>query len=151
MTYKAETVEKYIAQIPKERQEPFQKLRSVILEHLPTGFEECIQWDMPTFVVPFSRYPDGYHCSPKLPLPFLSLASQKNYIALYHMGIYSMPDLLDWFRGAWPGPGKLDMGKSCIRLKKINQIPFDLLGDLVSRISVEQWIGFYEDSVKNRC
>lgn len=146
MTYDASSVPEYLLHIPVERQAAFSKLREVILQNLPTGFEEMISYKMPAYSVPLSRYPAGYHCNPETPLPFISLASQKNYIALYHMGLYAFPDLLDWFRKEYEklSIGKLDMGKSCLRLKKIKQIPFELLGKLVSSISVDDWIETYE-------
>lgn len=150
MTYEAKTVDEYIEAIPEERQAAFSRLRAVILENLPEGFEETISYKMPSYVVPLSIFPDGYHCKPETPLPFISIASQKHFIGFYHMGVYSDPELLDWFQAAYADLdiGKLDMGKSCIRLKKPEKIPFDLLGELVSRISAEQWIATYEKSLK---
>ena len=125
------------------------KLRTVIRENLPKGFKEVMD-GMLHYVVPHSIYPDGYHCNPKQPLPFISLASQKNFIALYHMGIYSDNKLLNWFTKEYPShsKSKLDMGKSCIRFKKVNDIPYDLIGELVSKITVDEWIFFYEKAIK---
>lgn len=150
MTYQAANVTEYIAQIPEDRREAFSLLRSAILENLPEGFEETISYKLPSYVVPHSVYPAGYHCKPAEPLPFLSIASQKSFIGYYHMGLYSMPLLLDWFQTEWADRelGKLDMGKSCIRLKKIDRIPFELLGELSSKIGMEEWITFYEKSRK---
>lgn len=150
MTYDVKTVDEYIGAIPEDRRAAFSRLRSVILENLPDGFEETISYKMPSYVVPHSVYPDGYHCSPETPLPFISIASQKNFIGFYHMGIYADPELLEWFQTAYTGLdiGKLDMGKSCIRLKKPEKIPFDLLGELVSKISVEDWVASYERTLK---
>jgi uncharacterized protein YdhG (YjbR/CyaY superfamily) len=150
MTYQATTVDEYVSQIPDDRKGPFGQLRSAILENLPQGFEECMSYSMPSYSVPHSIYPAGYHCKPEEPLPFLSIASQKNFIAYYHMGVYSMPELLQWFQTEWAdrGLGKLDMGKSCIRLKKVDSIPFDLLGELASKITVDQWIAGYERAIK---
>ena len=104
------------------------------------------------YVVPHKLYPDGYHCNPKLPLPFIAIASQKNFIALYHMGIYINPLLLEWFTTEYSKQFsyKLDMGKSCIRFKKMDQIPFDLLSELIQKISVQEWIDCYESKIKNR-
>ena len=104
------------------------------------------------YVVPHSIYPDGYRSSPDLPLPFVNIASQKNHIALYHMGLYANPEILEWFVREYPkhSQSKLDMGKSCIRFKKPEQIPFDLIGHLMKKISVKKWIEVYEDSRKNR-
>ncbi len=151
MKYKANTVEEYIAQLPEERIIPFNKLRKTIIDNLPEGFEEGLGYGMPAYFVPHSKYPDGYHCDPKLPLPFINIASQKNFIALYHSGIYSDPNLLDWFTTEYPKhvKTKLDIGKSCIRFKKIDQIPFDLLGELVTKMTADQWIEIYERNIKN--
>jgi uncharacterized protein YdhG (YjbR/CyaY superfamily) len=150
MTYEAGSPEEYIAQVPEERKEAMHKLRNTILENLPEGFEETMQYGMIGYVVPHSSYPDGYHCDPKIPLPFMSLASQKNYIALYHSGIYVQPDLAKWFQAAYAEKdiGKLDMGKSCIRLKKPAMIPYDLIADLCGKITVSEWIQTYEQAIK---
>lgn len=140
----------WIASLPEERQAPVKKLRAVIRKHLPKGFKEVVEPMGLSWVVPHSRYPDGYHCNPKAPLPFLTLASQKNFIALYHMGIYADPKLLAWFQKQWPKyvPTKLDMGKSCIRLKKIETIPYDLVGELAAKVTVDDWIQNYEKNVQ---
>lgn len=150
MKYEAKTPDEYIEQLPEERKEPFKKLRATILNNLPEGFEEMINYGMPGYVVPHSLYPDGYHCDPVLPLPFLNIASQKNFVALYHMGIYTDPDLLDWFTSEYPKhvSTKLDMGKSCIRFKKMDQIPFELIGQLVRKVSPNDWITTYEAAFK---
>jgi len=152
MKYEANTVEEYIVQLPEDRIAPFKKLRETILDSLPKGFEEGMGYGMPTYYVPHSLYPDGYHCDPKLPLPFINIASQKNFIAFYNMGIYSNPKLLEWFTTEYPNyvKTKLDMGKSCIRLKRMDQIPFELLGELVSKVSVKDWIDTYESVVKKK-
>jgi uncharacterized protein YdhG (YjbR/CyaY superfamily) len=140
----------YISQLPDERQEAFKKLRQTILDHLPEGFEERMSYGMVGYVVPHERYPAGYHCDPKLPLPFINIASQKNFIALYHMGIYANPDLMEWFTTAYPLHCKtrLDMGKSCIRFKKVNDIPFELIGQLVSKVTIDEWIQCYETRLR---
>ena len=150
MKYVANSPEEYIAQLPEERQGPFNKLRDTILENLPKGFEEKMGYGMPAYVVPHSIYPEGYHCDPKLPLPFINIASQKNFIAFYHMGIYSDPKLLKWFIEEYPkhAKNKLDMGKSCMRFKKMDQIPYLLLGKLVSKVKPEDWIKTYEKVLK---
>ena len=150
MKYEASTVEEYFDQIPEERKPALKKLWDTIRENIPEGFAEELNYGMPGFVVPHSLYPDGYHCDPKLPLPYLNVASQKNFIAFYHMGVYAIPGLMEWFTENYPkhSDEKLDMGKSCIRFKKIDQIPYDLIGELVSKISVEDWIKFYESEVK---
>lgn len=150
MQSEASTPDQYINSLPEERKTAVQRLRKVILNNLPEGFEECINYGMLGYVVPHSIYPDGYHCDPKKPLPFMNLASQKNHIGFYHMGIYSDPKLLEWFTTEFPKhvPGKLDMGKSCIRFKNPEKIPFDLLGELVSKVTVQDWIQRYESVFK---
>lgn len=150
MISKAKTPEAYLAELPAERRAVMEKLREVVLNKLPEGFEEIMNYGMIGYVVPHSIYPDGYHCSPELPLPFLNLASQKNHIGFYHMGIYSDPELLKWFTSEFPkhSKRKLDMGKSCIRFKNTKDIPYDLLGELVSKMSVADWIARYEENVK---
>lgn len=146
MQYEAKTPGEYISLLPEERQEPFSKLRETILENIPDGFEETMIYGMIGYVVPHSIYPDGYHVDPKLPLPFINLGSQKNFIALYHMGIYLNEELQNWFVKEYPkhSKTKLDMGKSCIRLKNINSLPYDLVGELVQKMSVRNWIAAYE-------
>ena len=150
MQSKATIPEQYINELPEDRKEVIKKLRKTILDNLPEGFEECMNYGMLGYVVPHSIYPDGYHCDPKTPLPFINLASQKNHIGFYHMGIYSDPKLLEWFTLEFPKhvPGKLDMGKSCIRFKNPAKIPFELLGELVSKVSVKDWIQRYESVIK---
>lgn len=152
MQYKAETPEEYIGQLPVERKEPMTKLRNAILENIPKGFEETIGYGMIGYVVPHSIYPSGYHCTPQLPLPFLSIASQKNFIAVYNMGIYVKKDIYDWFVKEYPKhcKCKLDMGKSCIRFKNMDDIPYNLIGELASKITVDEWINHYESAIKNR-
>ncbi|MBP6827704.1 MAG: DUF1801 domain-containing protein, partial [Saprospiraceae bacterium] len=141
----------YVNAIPEERREAFEKLRETIVENIPDGFREEINYGMIGYVVPHRLYPPGYHCDPKLPLPFVSIASQKNFIALYHMGIYANPDLLDWFVSEFPkhSKSKLDMGKSCIRFKKPEHIPFDLIGQLMQKMTVEDWINLYESAFRS--
>lgn len=144
------TVAEYIAQVPEDRLEGINTLRETILKHLPVGFKECISYGMVGYVVPHSIYPSGYHCDPKLPLPFMSFANQKNFISFYHMGIYADPYLMEWFTSEFAkrSKAKLDMGKSCIRFKKVETIPFDLIGELVAKISVNDWIATYEKNYK---
>ena len=149
MQYKATSPEDYISQVPEERQETLKKLRKAINNNLPKGFKEGIQYGMIGYFVPHSVYPDGYHCNPKEPLPFMSFASQKNSVNLYHMGIYSKPELHDWFVTEYPKhcKTKLDMGKSCIRFKKIDQIPYELIAELTNKITVDEWINIYETNL----
>jgi len=150
MKISAHTPEQYLEQIPEWGKPAFIKLRDEILKNLPIGFVETISYGMIAYVVPHSIYPAGYHCNPEIPLPFLSIAVQKNFIALYHMGIYADKTLLDWFVHEYPkhSKAKLDMGKSCIRFKNPEQIPFDLIGELVGKISPQQWIVQYESAFK---
>lgn len=150
MQSNAASVTEYLKEVPEDRVEYFNRLRDVILENLPEGFEEEMSYGMIGYVVPFSIYPAGYHCNKDLPLPFMNIASQKNYIALYHSGIYADTKIHDWFVREYPkhSATKLDMGKSCIRFKKPDRIPFDLIGQLVQKISVQDWINLYEKNVK---
>ncbi len=146
MQSKAATVEEYIKELPGERQEAIKKLRREIKKHLPKGFNEGMSYGMIGYYVPHSIYPAGYHCNSKLPLPFMNVASQKNFVAVYHMGVYGDPKLLKWFTDEYAkaGVGKLDMGKSCIRFKKPENIPYKLIGQLASKITTQQWIEMYE-------
>ncbi|MBT8210239.1 MAG: DUF1801 domain-containing protein [Eudoraea sp.] len=150
MISKAKTPEAYLAELPPERKEVVAKLRQVILDNLPEGFEETMNYGMIGYVVPHSIYPGGYHCTPEMPLPFMSLASQKNHIGFYHMGIYAEPKLMEWFTSEYPkhSSRKLDMGKSCIRFKNMKDIPYALLGKLVGKMSVDEWITRYEKNIK---
>jgi hypothetical protein len=150
MHYKATSPEDYISQIPRERQNAFKKLRKVILDNLPNGFEEGMNYNMIGYYVPHSIYPNGYHCDTKLPLPFMNIASQKNFVAVYHMGMYAKKELLDWFTTEYPKycKYKLDMGKSCVRFKKIDDIPYELIGQLTAKMSVDDWIQVYENAFK---
>lgn len=150
MTYHVSTPAEYIQAIPPDRREPIEKLREIILENIPDGFREEMSYNMIGYIVPHSLYPPGYHCDPKLPLPFVAIASQKNFIALYHMGIYMKPELLDWFVSEYPKhtKSKLDMGKSCIRFKKPADIPFELIAQLMRKMSVEEWVEVYESMLK---
>ena len=150
MTYEANTPEEYIEQLPENRKQAVQKIRAVIKKNLPKGFEEGINYKMLGFYVPHSKFPEGYHCDPKLPIPFINLASQKNSVNLYHMGIYAKKELLDWFVKEYTKycKYKLDMGKSCIRFKKMDDIPFDLIGELASKMTVNEWINTYNSAIK---
>ena len=151
MQSKAATVPAYLKEVPADRVAAIKKLRKTIKDNLPEGFKETMGYGMPAYVVPHKLYPDGYHCDPKLPLPFINFASQKNFVALYHMGIYANPKLLAWFEKEWPKhvTTKLDMGKSCIRFKNPDKIPFDLIGQLCQKMTVQDWIKLYEKNVKN--
>ena len=150
MTIKASTPEEYIQNLPEDRISPVRKIRQIILKNLPKGFEEGIGYGMLSYHVPKTIYPAGYHCDTKLPLPFMNVASQKNFVALHHMGMYANPELLEWFVTEYPkhSSKKLDMGKSCVRFKKMEDIPYDLIGELVTKMSVQDWVDLYEKNYK---
>ena len=150
MQSSAITPQEYLESLPEYRKDAMAKLRDVIVKHLPKGFQEQMSYGMLGWVVPHSVYPSGYHCDPKLPLPFLNIASQKNFIAVYYMGIYADKDIHDWFVGEFPNHSKykLDMGKSCIRFKNAASIPYELIGKLVSKMTPQQWITLYEKNLK---
>jgi hypothetical protein len=150
MTYIAATPTEYINTVDETRREAFSKLRDTILENIPADFSEEMSYGHIGYVVPHTQYPSGYHCDPKLPLPFVSIAAQKNFIALYHMGVYAVPELLEWFVTEYPkhSKGKLDMGKSCIRFKKASDIPYQLIGQLMQKMSVKDWVNIYEANIK---
>ncbi|WP_335972654.1 DUF1801 domain-containing protein [Gaetbulibacter jejuensis] len=152
MQYKASSPEDYISQVPEERQDVLKTLRNTIKANLPKGFEEGIQYGMIGYYVPHSKYPDGYHCTPEEPLPFMSFASQKNSINLYHSGIYAVPEIHDWFVNEYPkySKYKLDMGKSCVRFKRINDIPMELIAELCTKLTPDQWIDIYETNLKKK-
>ncbi|MCF8715499.1 DUF1801 domain-containing protein [Joostella atrarenae] len=146
----ANTVEDYLNTVPLEIRPAFNKLRAVILDNLPKGLEERLSYGMIGYVVPHSIYPKGYHCNPELPLPFINLASQKNYISLYHSGLYADEEIYKWFINEYPKytSSKLDIGKSCVRFRKMDQIPYELIATLLSKMDVETWIGLYEETIK---
>lgn len=148
----APTVSGYLSELPEEKRAVMQSLRSIVQKNIPTGFQECMQYGMISYVVPHSLYPSGYHCDPRQPLPFLSLAAQKNHFAVYHMGMYADPQLLRWFQEAFAAryAYKLDMGKSCIRFKKPDQVPVELIGELAARMSPNDWISLYEGQLKKK-
>lgn len=152
MQSKATTPEQYLSELPEERKDAMLRLRNVIKINLPTGFEEVMSYGMLGYVVPHAIYPAGYHCTPKLPLPFINLASQKNFIAVYHMGIYGDKNLSDWFVAEFPkhSKTKIEMGKSCIRFKKMDDIPYDFIGELATKLAVQDWIADYEKNWKSR-
>jgi hypothetical protein len=149
MQSKATTPEEYIASLPEDRRQIISQIRKVLLKNLPRGFQETMGYGMLGYVVPHTLYPGGYHCDPKQALPFISLASQKNHIALYHMGLYG-GEHLDWFQKAWKKvtDKKLDMGKSCIRFKKAEDVPLELIGELATKMTPRQWIDVYEKNLK---
>lgn len=146
----AATPEEYVNELPAERKEAIQKLRKEIKKNLPKGFKEVMGYGMIGYVVPHSIYPKGYHCDTKMPLPFMNVASQKNFIAVYHMGVYSNKKLLDWLLAEYKkiSPKKLDMGKSCLRFTKPENIPYELIGKLAGKMTVDEWITIYESMLK---
>jgi hypothetical protein len=150
MQLKAANPELYIEQVPESRKQAFTRLRQTILDNLPEGFSETMSYGMIGYVIPHSVYPGGYHADPAQPLPFINIASQKDYIAFYHMGLYANKPLLDWFTRVYPefSKTKLDMGKSCIRFRNPEQIPFSLIAELVTKISAKDWIRAYESNLK---
>jgi len=150
MVSKATTVEEYLKELPDDRKEIIISLRKIIKKNLSKDFEECMNYGMIGYVVPFSLYPAGYHCDAKQPLPFMNVASQKNYIAIYHMGLYANAKLMSWFINEWSkhSKKKLDMGKSCIRFKKAEDIPLSLIGELCTKLSAKDWIDLYESAFK---
>jgi hypothetical protein len=152
MQSKAKTPEEYVENLPEDRKAAVSELRKVISKNLPKGFEEVMGYGMLGYVIPHSLYPKGYHCDPSLPLPFMNVASQKNFIAVYHMGIYADEGLLKWFTTEYGklSKTKLDMGKSCLRFKKPEQIPYELIGRLAAKMTPKDWIHKYEAVVVNR-
>lgn len=152
MQIPADSLTDYISKIPEERQEVFKKLFETITDNLPKGFKENVSYGMIGWAVPLDIYPAGYHCAPGSPLPFMGLASQKNFIAFYHMGMYADPELLNWFVAEYPNYSKrkLDMGKSCVRFKKMDDIPFELIAEVCKKMTVEAWINLYETQLKKK-
>ena len=150
MQSEATSPEEYISQLPDKRKEPITKLHNLIKDNMPKGLESGMSYGMLAYFVPKSIYPAGYHCKPFPPLPFLNLASQKNFIAFYHMGMYAKKELYDWFVSEYPKhcKYKLDMGKSCVRFKKIEDIPYKLIEELLGKMSVDEWIDIYETAIK---
>ena len=146
MRSNAATADEFLNSLPSDRKDVINSLRKAINKNLPKGFEENIGSGMLSWVVPHKLYPAGYHCDPKQPLPFLSIASQKNHIAVYHMGLYASLKMLSWFETEWPKHSgkKLDMGKSCIRFKKPEYVPVALIGELASKMSPKEWIEVYD-------
>lgn len=150
MKYDSNSPDEYIAQLPPERKVVIEKLRGIISKNLPNGFEEQLSYGMLGYVVPHSLYPAGYHVQPELPLPFINLASQKNFIALYHSGIYADPSIMNWFKNEYPihCKRKLDMGKSCVRFKSLDDIPYELIAELCTKMTATEWISLYEKNIK---
>ena len=150
MQSSARTPDEYYKSLPDDRKKAMTELRKQIVKNIPKGFQETMQYGMPGFVVPHSKYPSGYHCDPKQALPFIGIASQKNFIAVYHMGIYADPKLLKWFTSEFPKHSKRkpDMGKSCILFRNPAEIPSELIGQLASKMTPDDWIALYEKNLK---
>ncbi|MBE9461725.1 DUF1801 domain-containing protein [Dyadobacter subterraneus] len=152
MQSSASTPQEYLDSLPDDRKSAINELRAEILKNLPEGFQEEMSYGMLGYVIPHALYPEGYHCNPSLPLPFMNIASQKNFIAVYHMGIYADEEILKWFTTEYPKhiKTKLDMGKSCLRFKKADHIPYKLIGELASKMTPQDWISIYESRYKNK-
>jgi len=152
MKSNSETVEQYLNELPEDRKLPMSNLRNIIKNNIPKGFEEVMSYGMIGYVVPHSIYPSGYHCNPKLPLPYINIGSQKNFIVLHHLGIYGSTEILDWFVSEYPkhAKHKFDMGKGCVRFKKVNEIPYLLIEELINKISLEKYIAQYEENIKQK-
>ena len=146
----ASSVQQYLEELPADRQPVMKALFEAMKAAFPPGFEATVGYGMIGFTVPHRIYPAGYHCNPKDPLPFAGLASQKNHISFYHMGVYADPALLEWFQKAYAErvPGKLNMGKSCVRFSNPAKVPIDLLAELCSKMTVNDWIALYEKQLK---
>lgn len=141
----ATTVEEYLQGLPADRRVAVSAVRKSILASLPEGYVECISYGMIGYVVPHSLYPAGYHCNPKLPLPYACVGSQKNHMALHLMTVYGDPAMEKWFRKAWTDTGKkLDMGKACVRFKKLEDVPLDVIGQVIARVTVKNYIARVE-------
>jgi len=151
MKSKATTVEQYLAELPADRRVAVQALRKVILKNIDKRFEEGMQYGMIGYYVPHSIYPAGYHCDPRQPLPYACLASQKNYLSLHIMSLYANSVHEKWFRAAWAKSGKkLDMGMCCIRIKKVEDVPQDVIGEAFRRVSLDDYVDFYEKAMLSR-
>ena len=151
MQSSAKTVDEYLKSLPADRRAAINAVRKVILANLPEGFEECMSYGMIGYVVPHRIYPNGYHCDPSLPLPFANLASQKNHMALYLMCCYGDKATDQWFREAWEAAGKkLDMGKSCVRFKKLEDVSLEVIGQVIARVPVKNYIARMEQILGER-
>ena len=145
-----DSIKDYINSLASDRKTTITQLINVIEQNIPKGFEKVMNYGMPSFVIPHTIYPNGYHCDTTLPLPFIGVSNQKSSISLHHMGLYADPELLNWFKSEYPKHSntKLDMGKSCIRFKKFNEIPYELIGILSNKMTVKNWIDIYEQNIK---
>lgn len=151
MKSSAKTVDEYLQALPEDRRAAISAVRKVILDNLPKGYQECMSYGMIGYVVPHSLYPKGYHCDPKLPLPFANLGSQKNHMALYLMNLYGDAKTEQWFQKAWRAAGKkLDMGKACIRFRRLDDVPLEVVGQVIARTPVADYIARIESYFNSR-
>jgi hypothetical protein len=151
MTSTAKTVDEYLAALPPDRRTAISAVREVILTNLQAGYEEAMQYGMIGYVVPHSIYPAGYHCDPSKPLTYAMLGSQKNHMAIYLCNVYGHKETETWFRKAFQATGKkLDMGKSCVRFKKLEQLPLDVIGQVIARTPVDKYIAGVEHAINRR-
>ena len=151
MKSNAKTVDEYLLALPPDRRALFSAVREVVRANLPEGYEEQLQYGMIGYVVPHKLYPPGYHCDAKQPLTYACLGSQKNYLAIYLMSVYGDPATEAWFKKAWLATGKkLDMGKSCVRFKKLEDVPLDVIGQVIARTPVSQYIAAVERTMAAR-
>ncbi len=151
MKSSARSPAEYVAALPPGRREVIKRLRHLLRTSLPKGFKEVMSGGMLAYVVPHSIFPAGYHCDPRRPLPFINLAAQKQYVALYHLGLYDRA-LLAWLEREWPKhtEAKLDLGKCCLRFRRLDQIPYDLIGELAAKMTPQQWIAVYQRAIARR-
>ena len=146
------TVAEYINQLPDDRRKAVGEIRRVINKNLPKGFKEGVGYNMIAWSVPHSSYPAGYHCDPSKPLMLMCLSSTKGHISLHHMGLYGSGPMMEWFKSEWPkySEKKLDIGKACIRFKRVEDVPLDLIGKLATKLTPQQWVEVYENALKQR-
>lgn len=148
MAAKPATVKEYLDSLPEDRRKALSKVRAAVNKGLPKGYQEGIQYGMIGWFVPHTLFPAGYHCDPKQPVPFAGLASQKNHMSLYLMCIYGDEGHRKWFERAWKDAGKkLDMGKGCVRFKRVEDVPLDVVTEAVSRVPVKDFLAHYEAMV----
>lgn len=145
-----QSFQQLLQQVPEDRHDAMNTLRKLFSTQLPKGFEELIKATSLDFVVPHSLYPNGYHCNPKQPLPFISIVSQKNVLTIHHLGFYASPELTEWFVTEYSKKytPKLDMGKGCLKFKKMEEIPYDLLKSLCKKLTVKEWVDLYEKAFR---
>jgi len=148
----ADNVKEFIDNLPDDRKKAVSELRKTINKHLPKGFNEGIGYNMLAWSVPHSMFPAGYHCDPSKPLMLMCLSATKGGISLHHMGLYGSTPLMNWFKSEWPkySSKKLDMGKACIRFKRFEDVPLDLIGELATKLTPRQWVEQYMTALSQR-